>query len=77
MAKDTGKITMNSLARMVSKGFDGIGSKMATKSDMDKQFVEVNVRLDRIENSILKHHANQISTLEKRVQRLENLFAIK
>ena len=64
---------MDNLAGMVSLGF----AETAKKKDMDSQFLKVNTRLDRIENSILKHHANQISTLEKRVQRLENLFAVK
>ena len=66
-------ITLDGLAGMVSRGF----VETAKKKDMDDQFSEVNVRLDRIENSILKHQAHKVLMLEKRVQRLENLFAVK
>lgn len=65
------KVTLENLARMVSKGFNNAGEKM------DKGFKEVNVRLDRIENSILKHHSQQILMLEKRMQRMENMLTIK
>ena len=41
-------ITIEDLARMVNKGFDGTDRKI------EKGFKEVNVRLDRIKNFILK-----------------------
>jgi len=44
------KITTEKLARMVSKGFVGTDKKI------EKGFREVNFRLDKIENIILKQH---------------------
>jgi len=40
-------------------------------------FNEVVTRLDRIENIILKQHAEQIESLERRIRRLEDALAIK
>jgi polyhydroxyalkanoate synthesis regulator phasin len=64
-------ITTEDLARMVKKGFDGTDKKI------DKGFKEVNDRLDRIENIMLKQHSKRIETLEKRMHRLEGVLAIK
>jgi len=67
----TRKITIEDLARMVKKGFDGTDNKI------EKGFKEVNIRLDRIENFILKQHSQKIEFLEKRIHRLEEALAIK
>ena len=67
----TKKITIEGLARMVKKGFDGTDKKI------EKGFKEVNIRLDRIENFILKQHSQKIEVLEKRMYRLEEALAIK
>lgn len=60
-------ITIEDLARMVKKGFDGT----------DKRLDKIDVRLDRIENFILKQHSQKIDFLEKRINRLEEALAIK
>jgi len=60
-------ITIEDLTRMVKKGFDGT----------DKKLDKIDVRLDRIENFILKQHSQKIDFLEKRINRLEEALAIK
>ena len=65
------KITTEDLARMVKIGFDGTDKKI------DKGFKEVNVRLDRMENIMLKQHSQKIESLEKRMHRLEEALAVK
>jgi hypothetical protein len=60
-------ITIEDLARIVKKGFDGT----------DRRLDKINVRLDRIENFILKQHSQRIEFLEKRINRLEEALAIK
>jgi hypothetical protein len=65
------KITIEDLARMVKKGFDGTDKKI------EKGFKEVNICLNRIENFILKQHSQKIEFLEKRINRLEEALAIK
>jgi len=65
------KITIEELARMVNKGFDGTDKKI------EKGFKDVNGRLDRIENIMLKQHSQKIESLEKRIYRLEEALAVK
>lgn len=60
------KTTIDDLAGMVKRGFDG----------MDKQFGIVNERLDRIENLILKRHDREIAELKLRMQNLEDMLAM-
>lgn len=67
----TKSITIEDLAGMVKKGFDGTDKKI------EKGFKEVNIRFDRIENFILKQHSQRIEFLEKRIHRLEEALAIK
>jgi len=64
-------ITIEDLARMVSKGFSEADKKT------ERGFNEVNNRLERIENTILKQHAQQIESLERRMNRLEEDLVIK
>lgn len=45
MENTNGEVTNEELARMIAKGFEGT----AQKADTDRQFAEVNERLDRIE----------------------------
>ncbi|MDQ5883029.1 MAG: hypothetical protein QG648_384 [Patescibacteria group bacterium] len=52
---------------MVKKGFD----------ETNKKLDKIDVRLDRIENFLLKQHSIKIETLEKRINRLEEALAIK
>ena len=73
-----GNITIEDLAGMVKKGFDGTDKKMDKGfKEVEKGFKEVNVRLDKIENFILKQHSQKIEFLEKRILRLEEALAIK
>lgn len=65
------KITTEDLARMVKIGFD------STDKKIDKGFKNVNVRLDRMENIMLKQHSQKIESLEKRMHRLEESLAVK
>ena len=60
------EITIDELGGMVKRGFDS----------MDKQFGEVNGRLDKIENLILKRHDREIDGLKLRMQNLEDMLAI-
>ena len=72
-------ITIEQLARMIKKGFDGTASKadlMATRTEMRKGFDVVEKRFDRIENLILVDHKRRIEKLEIEVQELKRLFAI-
>ena len=58
------KITIDDLAVMVQKGFS------ESEEKMEKGFKEVNNRLDRIEDTLLKQH-------EIRIKRLEDALAVK
>ncbi|MFA5878279.1 MAG: hypothetical protein WC845_02855 [Candidatus Staskawiczbacteria bacterium] len=52
---------------MVQKGFNEVAKKTETSSE----FKEIKTRLARIENILLKQHSQQIESLEKRINRLE------
>lgn len=70
------KTTMEELAGMVKRGFD----ETAKKRDLDLLKVDVHdikERVENIEKLMLKQHGFQIQVLEKRVKRLEDLFALK
>ena len=78
------KITIEDLARMVQKGFNGVEDKMAKKVDVDRQFQEVNERFnrvderfDKIEKLILADHKRRIERLEDETKDLKNLLAVK
>lgn len=73
MKKNKGeKITLDQLARMVKKGFD----ETAKKSEMSLSFAKVNKRLDRIENSLIKKHSEEIKYIKERLVKLEAALAI-
>lgn len=61
---ENNKITIDDLAVMVQKGF------AETDEKIEKGFKEVNIRLNNIENILLKQH-------ESRIKRLEDALAIK
>ncbi|OGZ71490.1 MAG: hypothetical protein A2904_01730 [Candidatus Staskawiczbacteria bacterium RIFCSPLOWO2_01_FULL_33_9] len=63
-------ITIDQLAVMVNKGFEG------TNKRMDLGFKKVNDRLDRIENILIKQQNEKIEALEKRMHRLEDALVI-
>lgn len=66
-------ITIETLAVMVQKGFN----ETAQKSEMDLGFKEVNKRLDKIENVLIRQHSEEIEYLKKRVSKLEDALAIE
>ncbi|MDP3764520.1 MAG: hypothetical protein Q8Q95_02775 [bacterium] len=78
------KTTIEDLARMVARGFNSVESKitsienkMATKEQLDKVEKHLGERIDNIEKIILKQQGEQIKGLERRVNRLEEMFAVK
>ena len=58
------KITIDKLALMIGNGFS------ETNEKVENGFKEVNARLDRIENTLIKNH-------EARIKRLEDALVIK
>jgi len=81
-------ITIDDLAVMVQKGFDEITGDMATKSEMNKRFeqidkrfdvmvtkAEMNRRFDGLEDRVLASHQKRIEKLEAEVKELRELFA--
>ena len=74
------KTTIDDLARMVARGFNSVESKMATlatKEQLDKVEKRLAERIDNIEKIILKQQGEQIKDLGRRVNRLEEMFAVK
>lgn len=82
-------ITIDDLAGMVKRGFDETAKKRdldLLKIDVDgiKKRVEsidervknINERVENIEKLLLKQHTFQIQALEKRMKRMEDLFAM-
>lgn len=59
------QVTINDLAVMVQKGFDG----------NDKRFNAIDEKLEKIENLIIIDHKKRIEKLEIEVKELKNLFA--
>lgn len=60
------KVTIDDLAGMVKRGFDGV----------DRRFDKIDEKLDRIENYLLKKHEMEIEKPKSRVKDLEDLFAL-
>lgn len=60
------KATLDDLAGMVKRGFDGV----------DRRFDKVDQRLEGIENFLLKKHDEEIEKLKIRVKHIEDLFAM-
>ena len=80
------KITIEDLARMVKKGFDETARKdeTATKVQIagrfdvvEKRLAKIEDRLDNIEKLILRQHSDQIKNLQQRMERMEEMFAVK
>ncbi len=84
-------ITIDELAVMVKKGFDGVDVKfervdkrfdvMATKAEMNRRFdavvtkAEMNRRFDGLEDRVLASHQKRIEKLEAEVKELREMFA--
>ena len=64
-------VTIDDLARMVNKGFDGVTKEMRSG------FQRVDGRFDKIESLILVEYRTRIEKLEKKVERLEELLAVR
>ena len=74
----TKKVTIDSLALMVGKGFAGVDKNFkVVNNKMDSGFEKVNKRLDRIENILLEKHSEEIKMLKDRVKVLEESLAIE
>lgn len=72
-------ITIDDLAVMVQKGFNGVDKRfdgVATKDELGSMRVEMNKRFDKIENLILADHKKRIEKLEIEVKDLRELFAM-
>jgi prefoldin subunit 5 len=65
------KITIDSLAGMIGKGFAGVDKKL---EEMNK---DINKRFDRIENILIKQQNDKIAKLEERMNRIEEALVIK
>lgn len=63
-------ITIDDLAVMVQKGFNGVDVHF------DKMSKEINNRFDKIENLILADHKKRIERLETEVKELREIFAM-
>ncbi len=71
------KITIDGLARMVSKGFTETKSDIGNlRSDMNKRFDGVDARLDHIEKLILADHKRRIEKLELDMRELKSALAM-
>ncbi len=71
------KTTIEDLSRMVARGFSSVESKMATKVQLEGVEKRLEQRIDNIEKIILKQQGTQIINLERRMNRLEEMFAVK
>lgn len=65
-------ITIDELAVMVKKGFDGVDVRF---DGVDRRLDKVEKRLDRIEKLILSDHKERIERLEMQVKELKELIA--
>lgn len=71
-------ITIDDLAMMVQKGFDGVQKgfeETAKKKDMEKRFKDMDNRFDKIERLILADHKRRIEKLEIAVRDLKEMLA--
>jgi hypothetical protein len=68
------KITIDTLAGMINRGFEGIGRSFEA---VDKRFDAVDTRLDRIERLVLVDHKRRIERLEMEMKELKDMLAVK
>ena len=64
-------VTIDDLAIMINKGFDDVTKEMRSG------FQQNDRRFDKIESLMLVEHRTRIERLEKKVERLEGLLAVK
>ena len=74
------EMTMEKLAIMVKNGFDVTATKEEMRGGfgvMDKRFNEVEKRLDRIENLLIRDHSNKIERLEDSMRIVKTKLGIR
>ncbi|MDD5752447.1 MAG: hypothetical protein PHT82_02895 [Candidatus Portnoybacteria bacterium] len=64
-------VTIDDLAIMINKGFDDVTKEMRSG------FQQNDRRFDKIESLMLVEHRTRIERLEKKVERLEGLLAVR
>jgi len=67
-------ITIDDLAGMVQKGFDGVDKRF---DKVDLRFDKVEARLETIEKLHIVNHRETIEKLETEVKELKELLAVK
>lgn len=70
------KVTIEDLAVMVKRGFDETAKQKdlnLVKTDVE----DIKERVENIEKMLLKQYGFQIQELQKRMKRVEDLFALK
>ncbi len=68
------KVTLDSLAGMVKKGFDSVDKNFEENRQGHKK---MNKRLDNIELLLSIKYQRRIEILEKKVKRVEELLAVR
>jgi len=68
------EITIEDLARMVEKGFNGVDLRF---DKIDLKFDKIEDRLERIEKLLIAEHQRRIEKLEAEVKELRELLAVK
>lgn len=67
-------ITIDDLAGMINKGFDGVNEKF---DGVNQRFDKVEDRLERIEKLLITDHHRRIEKLEEEVKDLKGLLAVQ
>lgn len=73
-------ITIEDLARMIQKGFEGTAKKQSVNArfdGIDQRFDKVEDRLETIEKLLIVNHRERIERLETEVKELKKLLAVK
>lgn len=72
------KVTIESLARMVAKGFEEASTKVdGLKLEMNKRFDKVEGRLDRVESLLTTDYKRRVERLEMDMKELKSLIGMK
>lgn len=66
------KITIEDLAMMTQKGFSHSAEELKNfRTEVNKRFDKMDIRLDHIENLILTDHRNRLERLEDKIRVIE------
>lgn len=75
------EVTLDDLAVMVKYGFDGVDNRFNEVdkrfNEVDKRFDKMDKRFDRIEHLMLSEHKQRIEHLEREVQKIKDIFAVR